>query len=160
MSSRNDKVHYWSDSLFYCWLSYGLRSPENLWVSFFRTDSVLGIYHLFVWSNLNFLHNSQGLLPHRIMSYFMFFLRKFVAFAYYVINRFVFITISSTRAISLRLICFSFIIILISLFCTIFRRLLLLLSLKLDMVFWSIDSFSVKNHRAFYNVIRKYSEIK
>ena len=28
-------------------------------ISFSRKDSGLGIYHLFVWSNINFLHNSQ-----------------------------------------------------------------------------------------------------
>ena len=28
-------------------------------VSFSRTDSTLCIYHLFIWSNYNFLHNSQ-----------------------------------------------------------------------------------------------------
>ena len=31
----------------------------NLGVSFSTTDSVLCIYHLFLWSKLNFLHNSQ-----------------------------------------------------------------------------------------------------
>ena len=33
-----------------------------LCVSFSRTDSELCIYHLFVWSNLNFLHNSLWIL--------------------------------------------------------------------------------------------------
>ena len=35
------------------------KSLRSLCFSFFRTDSGLCIYHLFVWSNLNFLHNSQ-----------------------------------------------------------------------------------------------------
>ena len=36
-----------------------LKSQRTLCISFSRTDSGLCIYHLFVWSNLNFLHNSQ-----------------------------------------------------------------------------------------------------
>ena len=35
------------------------ESQTTLCVSFSRTDSGLCIYHLIVWSNLNFLHNSQ-----------------------------------------------------------------------------------------------------
>ena len=35
------------------------KSQRILCVSFSRMDSRLCIYHLFVWSNLNFLHNSQ-----------------------------------------------------------------------------------------------------
>ena len=35
------------------------KSYRSLWVSFSRTDAGLCIYHLFVWSNLNFLHISQ-----------------------------------------------------------------------------------------------------
>ena len=35
------------------------QSHRNLCVSFSRTGAVLCIYHLFVWSNLNFLHISQ-----------------------------------------------------------------------------------------------------
>ena len=34
-------------------------SQRSLWVSFSRTDFRLCIYHLFVWSNFNFFHNSQ-----------------------------------------------------------------------------------------------------
>ena len=33
------------------------KSPKSLWIS--RTDAGLGLHHLFVWSNLNFLNNSQ-----------------------------------------------------------------------------------------------------
>ena len=36
-----------------------LKSQRILCVSFSRIDSQLCIYHLFVWLNLNFLHNSQ-----------------------------------------------------------------------------------------------------
>ena len=35
------------------------KSQRSLYVSFFRTNSELCIYHLFVWSYLNFLHSSQ-----------------------------------------------------------------------------------------------------
>ena len=35
------------------------KSQRSLCVSFFRTDVGLRIYHFFVWSNQNFLHNSQ-----------------------------------------------------------------------------------------------------
>ena len=35
------------------------KSHRVLCVSFSRTDSGLCVYHLFVWSNLNFSHNSQ-----------------------------------------------------------------------------------------------------
>ena len=41
------------------WFVGILKSPTTLSVSFSRTDSTLCIYHLFVWSNVNFLHNSQ-----------------------------------------------------------------------------------------------------
>ena len=36
-----------------------LKSQRSLCVSFSWTDSCLCTYHLFVWSNLNFLHNSK-----------------------------------------------------------------------------------------------------
>ena len=36
-----------------------LKFPRILYVSFCRTHSELYIYHLFVWSNFDFLHNSQ-----------------------------------------------------------------------------------------------------
>ena len=36
-----------------------LKSHRSLCVSFSRTGAGLCIYHLFVWSNLNFLHISQ-----------------------------------------------------------------------------------------------------
>ena len=35
------------------------KSQRILCISFSNTDSELCIYHLFIWSNLNFLHNSQ-----------------------------------------------------------------------------------------------------
>ena len=35
------------------------KSHRSLWVLFSRTGAGLYIYHLFVWSNLNFLHISQ-----------------------------------------------------------------------------------------------------
>ena len=60
--------------LFYlfCWLSPGLvdiwwsvgisKFLRNSGVSFSRTYSGLCIYHWFVWSNFNFLHNSQWII--------------------------------------------------------------------------------------------------
>ena len=38
------------------------KSQRSLCVSFSRKDSGLCIYHLFVWSNFNFLHNSQRII--------------------------------------------------------------------------------------------------
>ena len=35
------------------------KSQRSLCVSFSKTDAGLGIYHLFIWSNLNFLHKSK-----------------------------------------------------------------------------------------------------
>ena len=35
------------------------KSQRSLCTLFFRKDAGLCIYHLFVWSNFNFLHNSQ-----------------------------------------------------------------------------------------------------
>ena len=39
------------------WSVYVSKSHRSLYVSFSRTNAGLCIYHLFVWSNLNFLHN-------------------------------------------------------------------------------------------------------
>ena len=69
MISRNGKAHYLAGSLF-CWLSIGrlaeikwsvciLKSHRGLWIWLSWTDSELSIHYLLVWSNLNFLHNSQ-----------------------------------------------------------------------------------------------------
>ena len=41
------------------WFVCMSKSHKSLCVSFSRTDAVLCIYHLWVWSNLNFLHISQ-----------------------------------------------------------------------------------------------------
>ena len=41
------------------WFVYISKSQRTLCVSFFRMDAGLYIYHLFAWSKLNFLHNSQ-----------------------------------------------------------------------------------------------------
>ena len=74
MVSWNGKVHYSAGSLFFFFLltitSSGhlakirwsvciAKSLRSLFISFSRTDSGLCIYHLFVWLNSNFLHNSQ-----------------------------------------------------------------------------------------------------
>ena len=67
--NRDCKVHNSTSSLIFCWLLWNLvvwlrlsnpfvcQSP--ICVSLPRIDDGLCIYHLFVWSNLNFLHNSQ-----------------------------------------------------------------------------------------------------
>ena len=41
------------------WSECMSKSPGDLWMSFSRTGAGLCIYHLLVWSNLNFLHISQ-----------------------------------------------------------------------------------------------------
>ena len=72
--SRYSKVHYFASSHFCCcccWLLKGLvfwprlgdpfvcQSPCGVCASFSRIAAGLYIYHLFGWSNLNFLHISQ-----------------------------------------------------------------------------------------------------
>ena len=69
MVRRDSKVHNFSSSLFFvnynmAWPRLGdpfvsQKSQRSLCFSFSRTDSGLCIYHLFLWSNFNFLHNSQ-----------------------------------------------------------------------------------------------------
>ena len=44
-----------------------LKSQRSLCVSFSKTDSGLCIYHLFVWSNLNFLHSAQWITLHPLV---------------------------------------------------------------------------------------------
>ena len=77
MVSRGDKVDNFANSLFFFsfffflliiirssllaeirWSVCVSKSHRSLWVSFSRTDAGLCIYHLLVWSNLNFLHIS------------------------------------------------------------------------------------------------------
>ena len=55
----------------FCWLSLGLcvwprlgdpfvsQNPREVYVSFPTIDSEMCIYHLFIWSNFNFLYTSQ-----------------------------------------------------------------------------------------------------
>ena len=69
--SRDSKVLNFASSLFLLiikrsgllaeirWSVCMLKSHRSLCESLSRTDSGLYIYYLFVWSNLNFLHNSQ-----------------------------------------------------------------------------------------------------
>ena len=70
--SRYSKVHNLASSLFFFvdyyksgllaeirWSVSTLKSHRSLCVSFSRRAAVLCIYHLFAWSNLNFLHISQ-----------------------------------------------------------------------------------------------------
>ena len=70
--SRNGKVHYLAGFLFLLltitsygrlveirWSVFTSKSQRSLCVSFSGTDTGLCIYHLFVWLNFNFLHNSQ-----------------------------------------------------------------------------------------------------
>ena len=70
--SRDSKVHNFASSLFFQlliivgsgrlalirWSVCMSKSHSSSCVSFSRTDTGLSIYHLFVWSSLNFLHNS------------------------------------------------------------------------------------------------------
>ena len=44
------------------WSFYISKSQTSLCISFSSTDSGLCLYHLFVWSNFNFLHNSQWII--------------------------------------------------------------------------------------------------
>ena len=72
MVIRDSKVHNFASSLFFFliiimsvrlvvmkWAVCMSKSHRSWCVSFSKTDAGLPIYHLFVWSNLNFLHNSQ-----------------------------------------------------------------------------------------------------
>ena len=58
----------WSARLAKIWWSVCIsKSQRSLCFSFSRTDVGLCKYHLFVWSNLNFLHNSQWItLPNQL----------------------------------------------------------------------------------------------
>ena len=74
--SRYNKVHNFASSFIFCLLIFvrsGLlaeitwsfcisNSHWNLCVSFCRTNAGLSIYHLFLWSNFNFLHISQWII--------------------------------------------------------------------------------------------------
>ena len=65
--NRDSKVHNFANSFFYLIIIrsgllgeirlsvYMSKSHGSLCVSFPKTDAGLGIYHLFLWSNLNFL---------------------------------------------------------------------------------------------------------
>ena len=44
------------------WSVYTGKSQKSLCVSFSRADSRLCIYHLYVWSNFNFLHTSRFIM--------------------------------------------------------------------------------------------------
>ena len=71
MVSRDSKVDYFASSLFLLIIIKSgllaairlsvciLKSHRSLCVAFSRTGAGLCIYHLLVWSNLNFLHISQ-----------------------------------------------------------------------------------------------------
>ena len=71
MVSRYSKVYNFAGSLFFLitmksgllaeirWSISMSKSHRSLCVSFSRTAAWLCIYHLFIWSNLNFLHISQ-----------------------------------------------------------------------------------------------------
>ena len=69
--SRDSKLHNFASSLFLLiiirsahlaevrWSVCMSKSHTSLCKSFSRTNAGLSIYHLFVWSNLNFWHNSM-----------------------------------------------------------------------------------------------------
>ena len=54
------------------WSGYISKSQRILLVSIFKTDSALCIYHLVVWSNFSFFHNSQW-ITHPIQSCLVFY---------------------------------------------------------------------------------------
>ena len=96
MVSRNSKVHNSASSPFFLiiiryscldeisWSVCISKFLGSLHVSYFRTDSNLWMYHLFVWSNLNLLLISPGdHLVHSILSSLILFLCKFAVFTYY-----------------------------------------------------------------------------
>ena len=65
------------------------KFQRSLCVSFSWTDAGLCIYHLFIWSNLNFLYNSQWItLPTQLCLVLYSFCANLL---HYVIDRFVFI---------------------------------------------------------------------
>ena len=84
--SQNGKVYYLAGSLFLLTITKSAHQAEIRWsicisksqrilcILFSRMDSVLFIYHLVVWSNLNFLHNSQWIIfpPSHVLSYTLF----------------------------------------------------------------------------------------
>ena len=99
------------------------KSKRTSCVSFSRTDSVLCIHHLFVWSDFNLLHSSKrDHFSHRIVTSLVLFRRLFTAFTYNVVDSFVSITTLSASAILLRLVYSCFDLVLIALFCTAIRR--------------------------------------
>ena len=60
--SQNCKVHYSAGSGHLPKIRWSVcisKAQRILFISFSRMDSGLIIYHLFIWSNLNFLHNSK-----------------------------------------------------------------------------------------------------
>ena len=97
MVSRDSKIHNTASSLFFVdyyiiWTAGGdlvihfiSESHRSLCFSFSRKDDRLCIYHLFVWSNLNFLLNSQWItLPtqfknSRVLFFFRWLLLSVVA---------------------------------------------------------------------------------
>ena len=78
------------------------KSQRILCVSFSTIDCRLCLYHLFLWSNLNFLHNSKPVMSRLIL----FFLIIYCIF--YVIDRFISIAAWSKSAILLRFVYFCF----------------------------------------------------
>ena len=72
--------------IFFCWLSLAeitwsgcVSKPQRtLCVSFSRTDSGLCIYHLFAWSNLNFLHSYLWITLYYYYYHYYFTSREFL----------------------------------------------------------------------------------
>ena len=119
VASRNGKVHYSASFLFLLaitrsgrlaeikWSISLSKSQRNLCVSFSRTDSWLCKYHVFVWSNLNFLNYSQWMSfpPSRVWSYTQFVLiycirllcdwsfrlSHFITYSFYIVASYLFL---------------------------------------------------------------------
>ena len=97
MVSWYSKVYNFASSLFFCWLLWGLvfwprlgdpfvcQSPIGVCVLFSRTAAGLCIYHLFVWSNLNFLHYYILLLLLLLIIYCCLLLFIIIYHIYYII---------------------------------------------------------------------------
>ena len=99
-------TYYWRSNVLGCHISssHMSKSHRSLCVSFSMTGAGLCIYHLLEWSNLNFLGISQWITLPTSRSSLVLLLCQFSAFAYYVIDCFVFVTAEPSFAILLRLI--------------------------------------------------------
>ena len=113
MVYRDAKLHYSAGTLFFItWLGLlaGIRGPVRismhqriLCVSFSMTDSSLSKYRLLVWSNFNFLHNSQWIsFLHAVVSHLVLFFKLVSCILLSLFDCFISIATLSTLANLLR----------------------------------------------------------